>query len=177
MKDLAGLVRGSRDDVADKVREQLERMRQMEREIRTLKDQLASGQGAGSGRRRGRRQGVKVVATKVDGADAGALRNAVDQLKERLKSAVIVLASVESPTKVVLVAGVTADQTQRIKAGELVGRGGRTGRRPRRRPGGFCAGRRQQARGARCRAGLGRGIRAHAAERLRTSLLCRPCRP
>jgi len=61
------------------------------------------------------------VATKVDGADAGALRTAVDQLKARLKSAVIVLASVEHAAKVVLVAGVTADQTSRIKAGELVG--------------------------------------------------------
>jgi alanyl-tRNA synthetase len=57
----------------------------------------------------------------VDGADAGALRAAVDQLKDRLKSAVVVLASVENPGKVVLVAGVTADLTSRIKAGELAG--------------------------------------------------------
>ena len=62
-----------------------------------------------------------MVATKVDGADVGALRAAVDQLKSRLKSAVIVLASIESESKVVLVAGVTQDQTARIKAGELVG--------------------------------------------------------
>jgi alanyl-tRNA synthetase len=79
--------------------------------------------------------GVKVVATKLDGADAGALRSAVDQLKNRLKSAVVVLASVENPSKVLLVAGVTADQTGRIKAGELVGSvatkvGGRGGGRP-----------------------------------------------
>jgi alanyl-tRNA synthetase len=80
-------------------------------------------------------QGVKVVATRIDGADAGALRNAVDQLKSKLKTAVIVLASVESADKVVLVAGVTADVTSRIKAGELVGTiaaqvGGRGGGRP-----------------------------------------------
>jgi len=62
-----------------------------------------------------------VVATRVEGADAGALRSAVDQLKDRLKSAVVVLASVESPAKVVLVVGVTDDQTGRIKAGELAG--------------------------------------------------------
>jgi alanyl-tRNA synthetase len=72
---------------------------------------------------------------KVDGADAGALRNAVDQLKSKLKSAVVVLASVESPTKIVLVAGVTADLVARVKAGELVGAvaskvGGRGGGRP-----------------------------------------------
>lgn len=58
---------------------------------------------------------------KIDGADAGALRNAVDQLKNKLGSAVVVLASVEESSKVVLVAGVTADQTSRIKAGELIG--------------------------------------------------------
>jgi len=121
LKELAGLVRGSREDVTDKVRDQVERTRQLEREIRTLKDRLASGAGVDLAAGAVEVKGVKVVATKVADADAGALRNAVDQLKERLKSAVVVLASVQSPTKVVLVAGVTADQTARIKAGELVG--------------------------------------------------------
>jgi alanyl-tRNA synthetase len=121
LKDLAGLVRGSREDLKDKVREQLERTRQFEREIRSLKDRLASGGSVDLAAGAIDVHGVKVVATKVDGADAGALRTAVDQLKDRLKSAVVVLASVESPAKVVLVAGVTADQTSRIKAGELAG--------------------------------------------------------
>jgi alanyl-tRNA synthetase len=121
VKDLAALVRGSREDVKDKVREQLERARQLEREVRTLKDRLASGQGVDLAAGAIDVHGVKVVATKVAGADAGALRTAVDQLKERLKSAVVVLASVENAAKVVLVAGVTADQTARIKAGELAG--------------------------------------------------------
>jgi alanyl-tRNA synthetase len=121
LRDLAGLVRGSRDDLKDKVREQLERSRQLEREIRSLRDRLASGQGVDLAAGAVEVQGVKVVATKVDGADAGALRTAVDQLKERLKSVVVVLASVESPAKVVLVVGVTADLTARIKAGELAG--------------------------------------------------------
>jgi alanyl-tRNA synthetase len=121
LKDLAALVRGTREDLKDKVREQLERARQMERENRTLKDRLASGQGVDLAAGAVDVHGVKVVATRVDGADAGALRAAVDQLKDRLKSAVVVLASVESPGKVVLVAGVTADQTSRIKAGELAG--------------------------------------------------------
>ena len=89
--------------------------------MRSLKDRLASGQGVDLAAGAVDVQGVKVVATKVEGADAGALRTAVDQLKERLKSAVVVLASVEDPAKVVLVAGVTADQTGRIKAGELAG--------------------------------------------------------
>ena len=76
-----------------------------------------------------------MVATTIDGADAGALRNAVDGLKDRLKSAVIVLASVEPGGKIVLVAGVTADQIARLKAGEIVANvaaqvGGRGGGRP-----------------------------------------------
>ena len=121
LKDLAALVRGSRDDLKDKVREQLERSRQLEREVRTLKDRLASGEGVDLAAGAIDVGGVKVVATKVAGADASALRTAVDQLKDRLKSAVVVLASVENAAKVVLVAGVTADQTARIKAGELAG--------------------------------------------------------
>ena len=121
LKDLAGLVRASRDDLGDKVREQLERVKQLEREVRTLKDRLASGKGVDLAAGAVDVKGVKVVATKVDGADAGALRNAVDQLKDKFKSAVVVLASVEGPAKVVLVVGVTDDQTARIKAGELAG--------------------------------------------------------
>jgi alanyl-tRNA synthetase len=135
LKDVAGLLRGSREDLRDKVRDALERVRQMEKEVRALKDRLASGAGVDLAAGAVDVKGVKVVATKVDGADAGALRNAVDQLKDKLKSAVVVLASVENPSKVVLVAGVTSDQTARVKAGELVGAiaaqiGGRGGGRP-----------------------------------------------
>jgi len=121
LRDLGVLVRGSREEIADKMREQLERTRQMEREIRTLKDRLASGRGVDLAAAAVDVQGVKVVATKVDGADAGTLRSAVDQLKDRLKSAVVVLASVQDAAKVLLVAGVTPDQTSRIQAGELAG--------------------------------------------------------
>jgi alanyl-tRNA synthetase len=120
LREVAQLVRGSREDVLDKVRESLERTRQLEKELRALKDKLASGQGSDLGAGAVDIQGVKVLAARVDGADAGALRAAVDQLKSRLGSAVIVLASVESATKLILVAGVTADQVQRLKAGELI---------------------------------------------------------
>jgi alanyl-tRNA synthetase len=135
LKELGTLVRGSRDDVRDKVRDALERVRQMEREIRQLKDRLASGPGTDLAARAVDIKGVKVVATKVDGADAAALRYVVDQLKTQLKSAVVVLATVENPTKVLLVAGVTADQSTRIPAGELIATlaitlGGRGGGRP-----------------------------------------------
>jgi alanyl-tRNA synthetase len=135
LRDLAQLLRGSREDVKDKVQDALERIRQMEKEVRALKDRLASGQGADLASGAVDIDGVKIVATRVEGADAGALRSAVDRLKDRLKSAVVVLASVAGPEKVVLVAGVTSDQTARIKAGELVGViaakvGGRGGGRP-----------------------------------------------
>ena len=135
LKDVAYLVRGSRDDVKDKVRDALERIRQMEREIRTLKDRLASGQGSDLAEGAVDVQGIKVVATQIAGADTAALRGAVDRLKNKLKSAVVVLASVEGPDKVVLVVGVTADQCARVKAGELAGIiaaqvGGRGGGRP-----------------------------------------------
>ena len=99
LKEVGTLVRGSREDVRDKVREALERVRQMEREIRTLKDRLASGPGTDLAAGAVDIGGVKVVATKVEGADAAALRHVVDQLKSQLKSAVIVLATVENPTK------------------------------------------------------------------------------
>jgi alanyl-tRNA synthetase len=135
LRDIAGLVRGTREDVATKVRDALERIRQLEKENRALKDKLASEQGRDLADGAVDVAGVKVVAKTVDGADAMALRSAVDQLKDKLKSAVIVLASVEPSGKILLVAGVTADQTSRLKAGEIVGAvasriGGRGGGRP-----------------------------------------------
>ncbi len=134
VREVAGLVRGTRDDVGAKVREALDRIRQLEKENRSLRDKLASGQGTDLAAGAVEVAGVKVVATLVEGADAGALRNAVDQLKDRLKAAVIVLASVDAAGKVLLVAGVTPGEVGRIKAGEVVGHaaallGGRGGGR------------------------------------------------
>ena len=120
LKEVEALLRGSRDNLRDKVRDVVERARTMEREIRTLKDRLASGPGPDLAAGAVDVGGVRVVATKVEGADAAALRHVVDQLKEQLKSAVVVLGTVENPTKVLLVAGVTADQSTRISAGELI---------------------------------------------------------
>jgi alanyl-tRNA synthetase len=135
VKEVAGLVRGSRDDLKAKVADALERIRQLEKENRQLKDKLASGQGTDLSASARDVAGIKVIAAQVDGADAGALRNAVDQLKDKLKSAVIVLASVDAANKITLVAGVTADNVARIKAGEVVGSvagqvGGKGGGRP-----------------------------------------------
>jgi alanyl-tRNA synthetase len=121
LADAAQLLHGSREDVAHKVREALERIRGLEKENRVLKDRIALDAGADLAARAVDIGGVKVLATRVEGADAGSLRAAVDQLKSRLGSAIVVLASVESASRVVLVAGVTSDQTARVKAGELIG--------------------------------------------------------
>jgi alanyl-tRNA synthetase len=134
VRELAGLLRGTRDDLAAKVRDALERIRQLEKDNRGLRDKLASGQSTDIASGAVDVDGVKVLATVVDGADAGALRTAVDGLKDRLKAAIIVLASTSADGKVTLVAGVTAAETSRLKAGELVGHvaaqvGGRGGGR------------------------------------------------
>jgi alanyl-tRNA synthetase len=135
VREVAGLLRGTRDEIATKVRDALERIRLLEKEARSLRDKLASGQGTDLAAGAVEVGGLKVLATVVEGADAGALRTAVDQLKDRLKSAVIVLATVDAAGKVTLVAGVTPGEVGRIKAGEVVGHvaaliGGRGGGRP-----------------------------------------------
>jgi alanyl-tRNA synthetase len=135
IKEVSGLMRGSRDDVRAKVRDALEKVRSMEREIRTLKEKLASGPGVDLAASAVDVGGIKVIATQVEGTDVAALRHVVDQLKNQLKSAVVVLATVEGAAKVSLVAGVTADYAARIPAGELVATlartvGGRGGGRP-----------------------------------------------
>ncbi len=120
LRDIASLLRGSREEAEDKVRELLERARRQDKEIQQLKGRLASGQGGDPTAQAVSVEGVKVLATQIDGADAKSLRDALDRFKDKLGSAVVVLATVEAG-KVVLVAGVSADLTARLKAGELVG--------------------------------------------------------
>jgi alanyl-tRNA synthetase len=120
LRDVAGLVRGSREDVEEKVRQLIERSRKLEKEIAQLKDKLASGRGKDLAADAETIAGIKVIATSVEGADAAALRNAVDQLKSQLGTAVIVLGSAGADGKVTLIAGVTADATARVKAGDVV---------------------------------------------------------
>jgi len=135
LRDLSVLVKGSREEVEDKVRQLIDRSRKLEKEVAGLKSKLASGQSKDLSSTAVDVAGIKVVATRVDGADAAALREAVDRLKSKLKSAAIVLASVQEGDKVVLIAGVTSDQVSRLKAGDLVNVvaqkvGGRGGGRP-----------------------------------------------
>ena len=129
-----------------KVREALERIRALEKENRALKDKLALGQGTDLAAGAVEVGGVKVLATRVDGADAGALRAAVDQLKSRLGSAIVVLGSVESDSQ-------GAAGGRRHRRSDRAREGGGTYRcrrgpsgRQRRRSRRLCAGRRQQTR-------------------------------
>ncbi|MBX3666462.1 MAG: alanine--tRNA ligase [Burkholderiales bacterium] len=106
----------------------------LEKEIARLRSKLASGQGGDLSAQAADVKGAKVLAAAIDGADARSLREAMDQMKDRLKSAAIVLASSEGG-KVTLIAGVTADLTGKVKAGELVNFvalqvGGKGGGRP-----------------------------------------------
>ncbi|MGO9932046.1 MAG: alanine--tRNA ligase [Steroidobacteraceae bacterium] len=133
LRDVAAMLRGSREDVDEKVRELVERSRRLEKEVQQLKSKLASGHGGDLSTQAKDVGGIKVLAARIDGADVRSLRDAVDQLKGKLGSSVIVLASVQEG-KVVLVVGVSSDLLARIKAGEIAGHvaakvGGRGGGR------------------------------------------------
>jgi alanyl-tRNA synthetase len=120
LRDIAAMLRGSREDVDEKVRELIERSRRLEKEVQQLKSKLASGQGGDLTSQAKDVGGIKVLAVQIDGADAKSLRDALDQLKAKLGPSVIVLATVQEG-KVILVAGVSENLLSRMKAGEIVG--------------------------------------------------------
>ncbi|MCP5419884.1 MAG: alanine--tRNA ligase [Gammaproteobacteria bacterium] len=119
VQEIAELLKGDRDGVEDKVRQLLEKNRRLEKEVEQLKSRLASSQGSELVDQATEIAGIKVLAAQLEGADAKTLRDTVDQLKNKLKKAAIVLAATEDG-KIRLVAGVTSGETGRIKAGELV---------------------------------------------------------
>jgi alanyl-tRNA synthetase len=116
---LAGLLKGGRDDLDDRVGGLLERARGLEKELERLKSAVASSAGKDLAAQAQEIGGVRVLAARLDGVDAKALREALDRLKDSLGSAVVVLAS-ESEGRVNLAAGVTKDLTDRLKAGDLI---------------------------------------------------------
>ena len=120
LAEISAMVRGGREDVESKVRELLERSRRLEKEVQQLKAKLASGRSGDLTSQAKDIGGIKVLAARIDGADAQSLRATVDQLKSALGASVIVLATVIDG-KVVLVAGVSADLTARVKAGDIAG--------------------------------------------------------
>ena len=121
-------------EAAARVAQILDHARALEREVARLKSRLAASQGDDLLAQAADIKGIKVLAATLEGADTTALRETLDKLKDKLKSAAIVLAST-GEGKVSLIAGVTADLTGKLKAGELVNFvaqqvGGKGGGRP-----------------------------------------------
>ncbi len=123
LKGVAALLKATPHDVPARVAAAQDQIRALEKEIASLKGKLASSQGDELVAQAIEVKGVKVMAATLEGADAATLRNTMDQLKNKLKTAVIVLAAVDGG-KVQLAAGVTADvlanPASKVKAGELV---------------------------------------------------------
>ncbi|WMQ74274.1 MAG: Alanine--tRNA ligase [Sodalis sp.] len=134
MHHIAQLVKGDSQTLADKIRALQERSHQLEKDLQQLKNQKAAQESASLGRNVRDINGVKVLVSQLDNIELKMLRTMVDDLKNQLGSAVIVLATV-AKGKVSLIAGVTKDLTERVKAGDIVGHlaqqvGGKGGGRP-----------------------------------------------
>jgi alanyl-tRNA synthetase len=112
-------VRAPPEQAAERVEQMAERVRDQDKELERLKQKLAAGAGGDLAARAEEINGVKVLATKVEGADGKTLRNTLDKLKDKLGSSVIVLGAA-GEDKVALVAGTTKDLAERYNAGELV---------------------------------------------------------
>jgi len=134
LQEAAGALKTNPEELTTRIAQVQDQVKSLEKELATLKSKLASGQGDELVTRAVDVNGIMVLAATLEGADVARLRETMDKLKDKLKTAAIVLASV-SDGKVSLIAGVTADATARVKAGELVNFvaqqvGGKGGGRP-----------------------------------------------
>lgn len=134
LRRAAGLLKAAPVDLEDRLQRTLDHVGKLEKQIDALSKRMAHAQGDEISENSVEIGGVKVVAQRMDGVDRKTLRESVDALKDKLKSAAVVLASVEDG-KIALIAGVTKDQTKRLSAGELVNFvatqvGGKGGGRP-----------------------------------------------
>ncbi|EJE3864413.1 alanine--tRNA ligase [Escherichia coli] len=134
LSEVAHLLKGDSNNLADKVRSVLERTRQLEKELQQLKEQAAAQESANLSCKAIDVNGVKLLVSELSGVEPKMLRTMVDDLKNQLGSTIIVLATV-AEGKVSLIAGVSKDVTDRVKAGELIGMvaqqvGGKGGGRP-----------------------------------------------
>lgn len=130
----SAMIKAPPGELPTRLAQMIDNVKTLEKEIARLKSKLASSAGDDLAQQASEIAGIKVLAAQLDGADTTALRETLDKLKNTLKSAAIVLASVEGQ-KVSLIAGVTADLTAKIKAGDLVNHvatqvGGKGGGRP-----------------------------------------------
>lgn len=117
--DLANTLKVNPQEAAQKLAQIIANVKQTEKELARIKAKLANNQGDELIEQVQDIKGIKVLATNLDGANAKTMRDTLDRLKDKLKSCVVVLSSVEEG-KVTLIAGVSADLTSQIKAGELV---------------------------------------------------------
>ncbi|PJX41436.1 MULTISPECIES: alanine--tRNA ligase [unclassified Klebsiella] len=134
LSDIAQLLKGDSHNLGEKVRAALERTRQLEKELQQLKEQAAAQESANLSSKAEEINGVKLLVSELAGVEPKMLRTMVDDLKNQLGSTIVVLATV-ADGKVSLIAGVSKDVTDRVKAGELVGMvaqqvGGKGGGRP-----------------------------------------------
>lgn len=134
LNEIAQLVKANSSNLNDKVRGLVDHVRSLEKELQQLRDQQAALESASLSNKAIDIQGVKLLVSELSNVEPKMLRTMVDDLKNQLGSAVIVLATV-AEGKVSLIAGVTKDLTDRVKAGELVGElaqqvGGKGGGRP-----------------------------------------------
>ncbi|HBY5561101.1 TPA: alanine--tRNA ligase [Klebsiella pneumoniae subsp. pneumoniae] len=134
LNDIAQLLKGDSHNLGEKVRAALERTRQLEKELQQLKEQAAAQESANLSSKAEEINGVKLLVSELTGVEPRMLRTMVDDLKNQLGSTIVVLATV-ADGKVSLIAGVSKDVTDRVKAGELVGMvaqqvGGKGGGRP-----------------------------------------------
>ena len=134
LNDIAQLLKGDSHNLGEKVRAALERTRQLEKELQQLKEQAAAQESANLSSKAEEINGVKLLVSELAGVEPKMLRTMVDDLKNQLGSTIVVLATV-AEGKVSLIAGVSKDVTDRVKAGELVGMvaqqvGGKGGGRP-----------------------------------------------
>ena len=134
LSDIAQLLKGDSHNLGEKVRAALERTRQLEKELQQLKEQAAAQESANLSSKAEEINGVKLLVSELTGVEPKMLRTMVDDLKNQLGSTIVVLATV-ADGKVSLIAGVSKDVTDRVKAGELVGMvaqqvGGKGGGRP-----------------------------------------------
>ena len=134
LNDIAQLLKGDSHNLGEKVRAALERTRQLEKELQQLKEQAAAQESANLSSKAEEINGVKLLVSELTGVEPKMLRTMVDDLKNQLGSTIVVLATV-ADGKVSLIAGVSKDVTDRVKAGELVGMvaqqvGGKGGGRP-----------------------------------------------
>ena len=116
---IGGLINAGRDELEDKLAKLIERNRRLEKELEQIKGKLASAAGSDLAAQAVEIKGAKVLAAQLDGVDPKALRDTLDQLKNKLGSAVVLLAAVNEG-RVNLIAGVTKDLTDRCRAGDLV---------------------------------------------------------